>query len=131
MWVANGILINTNGSERLAMEWLSTYVDTANTTAINLTEGLEGLPESFYISNNYPNPFNLVTRINYNVSKKIHVIINVYDITGRLVDTIINGVQSPGRYTVTFNTKKLASGIYFYQLKAGNFVDTKKLILLK
>jgi endo-1,4-beta-xylanase len=127
----DAILININRSERLAMQWLSAYVDTANTTAISLKEKTEGLPKTFYLSNNYPNPFNPVTRINYHVARKIHVSIKVYDITGRLVDTIINGIQSPGRYTITYHANKLASGIYFYQLKAGHFVDTKKLILLK
>jgi endo-1,4-beta-xylanase len=131
MWIADAILINTNGSERLSMQWLSAYVDTANITGISSKERREGLPKTFYLSNNYPNPFNPVTQINYHVARKIHVTINVYDITGRLVDTIVNGVQSPGRYTVTYNAKKLASGIYFYQLKAGHFLETKKLILLK
>jgi endo-1,4-beta-xylanase len=131
MWVADGILINSNGSERLAMQWLSAYVDTANVIFNDIPEEKSALPKEFYISNNYPNPFNPVTKINYSIAKRVHVKIEVYDIIGRLVDTIVNKKQSPGKYTVTFNGEKFASGIYFYRFKAGPYIKVKRMLLIK
>jgi endo-1,4-beta-xylanase len=131
MWIPDAILINTNGSERLAMQWLSAYVDTAQAGLTDISVDTKGLPEEFYISNNYPNPFNPATQMNYNIAKRVHVKLEVYDIIGRLVDTIVNGIQSPGKYTVTFNAGKLASGIYFYRFKAGSYNKIKRMILIK
>jgi endo-1,4-beta-xylanase len=128
---AEAILININGSERLAMQWLSTYVDTSKAGLISSVEGKESFPEKFHISNNYPNPFNPVTLINYYVAKTAHIKIDVYDITGKQVNSLVNDVQSPGRYTVIFNAEKLSSGIYFYRFKAGSFNRTKRMILIK
>ena len=131
-WIPNAILINTNGSERLAMEWLSTYVDTVNAPIIiSSIEKNEGVPKGYNVSNNYPNPFNPVTKIDYNIVKTVHVNIDIYDLTGRLVDSIIDGVQSPGRYTVTFNAERLSSGIYLYHFKAGSYSEVKRMVLIK
>lgn len=128
---AEAILINTNGSERLAMQWLSTYVDTSKAGLISSIEGMESFPEKFHVSNNYPNPFNPVTLINYDVAKTAHIKIDVYDITGKQVNSLVNDVQSPGRYKVIFNAEKLSSGIYFYRFKAGSYNRTKRMILIK
>ncbi|MDR3628279.1 MAG: T9SS type A sorting domain-containing protein, partial [Ignavibacteriaceae bacterium] len=88
-------------------------------------------PSGYYLSQNYPNPFNPNTVINYQLSAYSHVTLKVYDVLGRLVKTLIDGYKSQGNYSVNFNAADLASGIYFYQLKAGNFTETKKLSLLK
>ena len=99
-----------------------------------LTE--ETLPSKFALEQNYPNPFNPATTIKYSipqagVGSALTVQLKVYDVLGREVATLVNGKQKPGNYEVTFNARNLSSGVYFYQLKAGDFIATKKLVLLK
>jgi beta-xylosidase len=91
----------------------------------------QNIPEGFNIHENYPNPFNLTTEIRYDVSRTVNVRINVYDITGCHVQTLVNEEESPGNYTVTFDASKLSSGLYLYQMIAGNFVQTRKMMLIK
>ncbi len=92
-------------------------------------------PEEFALLQNYPNPFNPSTRIQYSLEKATHVSLNVYNLLGLEVATLVNGRQEVGSYTVPFNTNKgtlgLSSGVYFYRLEAGSFVSTKKLILIR
>ncbi len=95
-------------------------------------------PHRFELSQNYPNPFNPSTKIKYSIpnsplpfGKGLGVRLEVYDILGREVATLVNEKQRPGNYEVTFDGAKLSSGIYFYKLQAGSFVQTKKMILLK
>jgi hypothetical protein len=87
-------------------------------------------PLTFNLEQNYPNPFNPTTTIKFSIPKQSYVTLKVYDILGREVATLINEEKLAGNYEVKFN-KQLSSGIYFYQLKAGNFTATKKLLLLK
>ena len=89
------------------------------------------VPNSFSLSQNYPNPFNPSTTINYSISRTSLVTIEVYDVLGREVETLVNDVKPIGHYKIELNGSELASGIYFYQMRAGNFVETKKLILMK
>jgi hypothetical protein len=88
-------------------------------------------PNGFRLEQNYPNPFNPTTRITYAIPEQSHVSLRVYNELGQLVATLVDESQSPGERTVEFNGARLASGIYFYALSAGNNVDVKKLILLK
>lgn len=85
----------------------------------------------FELYNNYPNPFNPATTIDYSVPKSSLVTIKIYDVLGREVKTLVNGEKIPGNYSVIFNDSNLPSGIYFYRMQAGSFVSTKKMILLK
>ena len=89
------------------------------------------LPVAFNLSQNYPNPFNPSTTIGYQLAESGKVTLNIYNILGRKVATLINEYKPIGKYEVEFNTTNLPSGVYFYQLKAGSFVDTKKMLLLK
>ncbi|MDP1993647.1 MAG: T9SS type A sorting domain-containing protein [Ignavibacteria bacterium] len=89
------------------------------------------IPTSFSLSQNYPNPFNPETRIQYSVVSAQHVVLKVFDVLGNEVATLVNEEQPAGTYQISFNQKQLSSGIYFYQLRAGNFVQTKKMILLR
>lgn len=89
------------------------------------------LPTSFVIYQNYPNPFNSSTVIKYEVPEEKQITITLYNSIGEEVSTVINEVKKAGRYSVTFDSPNLPSGIYFYRIIAGNFVDTKKMILLK
>jgi hypothetical protein len=88
-------------------------------------------PGSFRLEQNYPNPFNPVTRITYTVPATSNISLIVYDALGREIKSLVNEEKSPGNYTVQFDGTDLSSGIYFYVMKANNFIETKKLILLK
>ncbi|MBE2255962.1 MAG: T9SS type A sorting domain-containing protein [Ignavibacteria bacterium] len=89
------------------------------------------LPFGYELKQNYPNPFNPVTRISYSLPKNGFVKLKIYDITGKLVAQLVNQSQIAGNYIVDFDASNFASGTYFYKLEAENFVDTKKMILLK
>ena len=94
------------------------------------------IPEEYSLSQNYPNPFNPTTTINYTIPSIVSnysssVVLKIYDILGKEVKTLVNEVKQPGNYKVQFDASELTSGIYFYTLKAGDFYQTKKLILLK
>jgi hypothetical protein len=88
-------------------------------------------PTEFLLSQNYPNPFNPTTTFRYSIPNESKVIIKVYDIIGREVVTLVNEEKSTGNYELTWNAANLPSGIYFYQLRAGDYIKTKKMILLK
>lgn len=88
-------------------------------------------PTQFKLNQNYPNPFNPTTKISYALKDAGLVELKLYDILGNEVAVIVNENQSAGIYEVSFNAGNLPSGIYFYRLTSGNFMDTKKLILLK
>jgi len=92
---------------------------------------MENNKMSFQLMQNYPNPFNPSTKIQYAIGGRQLVTLKIYDMLGREVAAIVNEVQKAGNYEVNFNGANLSTGIYFYQLKAGNFEQTKKLILLK
>lgn len=85
----------------------------------------------FIIFQNYPNPFNPTTSIQYKVSSIEWVSLKVYDILGRQIATLVNEEKPEGNYVVTFNEEGLPSGVYFYSLQAGDFYQTKKMLLLK
>lgn len=94
--------------------------------------GIEAeIPTEFDLKQNYPNPFNPTTNIQYDLPIDNFVTIKVYDITGRVVTTLINEFKNAGRYIVSFNASSLSSGIYFYKIEAGNFVETKRMVLIK
>jgi len=81
---------------------------------------------------NFPNPFNPVTKIRFELAKQSNVTIKVYNVTGQLIALLANNEpQNAGIKEVNFNANGLASGIYFYTLTAGDFTDTKKMILVK
>jgi ligand-binding sensor domain-containing protein len=88
-------------------------------------------PNVFSLFQNYPNPFNPQTKISWQSPVASHQTLKVYDVLGNEVASLINEFKNPGSYEVDFNASKFSSGIYFYQLKAGDFVETKKMILMK
>lgn len=108
-------------------------VSGANRPEVMFTEDSEETnnPVSFSLSQNYPNPFNPSTMIEYSIANAEKVELRVYDLLGREVQTLVNNVQNPGSYSVTFNAVNLSSGVYFYKLVAGNFTDIKRMILVK
>jgi photosystem II stability/assembly factor-like uncharacterized protein len=100
-------------------------------TALPVLENHGSAPLEFVLVQNYPNPFNPATRIQYSVRGSGFVSLKVYDVLGREVRTLVNENLQAGSYAMTFDATGLASGIYFYRLQAGEFVDTKRLVLLK
>ena len=126
-WLTYSYLVNSNGTARPALWWLAQYIQ--NPTAVNETALAN--PSNYELEQNYPNPFNPTTNIRYSIVKTSKVTLKIFDILGREVQTLVNTVQAPGKYTVTFNAQNLASGVYFYQINAENFTATKKLMLLK
>ncbi|MFQ5870433.1 MAG: T9SS type A sorting domain-containing protein, partial [Candidatus Zixiibacteriota bacterium] len=79
----------------------------------------------------YPNPFNAVTNISYSLAEAGNVSLKVYDISGRLVETLVNGPREAGEHIVTWDASKVSSGVYFYKLSAGDYTLTKKMNLLR
>lgn len=98
---------------------------------ITNVEDEEGIPKGYSLEQNCPNPFNPSTSIKYAVSDMQFVTLKVYDVLGNEIATLVNEEQPAGSYEVSFDASQFTSGIYFYRLQAGNFVETKKMILLK
>jgi hypothetical protein len=95
------------------------------------------VPDRYSLSQNYPNPFNAETKIKFDIQKSVAssqysvVTLKIFDILGKEVAALVNESLQPGTYEVTFDGSNLPSGVYFYQLRTGNFIETKKLVLLK
>jgi hypothetical protein len=87
--------------------------------------------KNYDLAQNYPNPFNPSTVIKYSIGEARHVVIKVYDITGRIVADLVNEEKPAGQYNIEFNGNKLASGTYIYTINTGSFSQTKKMLLLK
>ena len=111
-WLTYSYLVNSNGTARPALWWLAQYIK--NPTGINETASTR--LSNYRLDQNYPNPFNPTTNIRYNIVKTSKVTLKIFDILGREVRALVNTVQVPGEYTVTFNAQNLASGVYFYQI---------------
>ena len=97
----------------------------------NEVEIIVNVPEKFELSQNYPNPFNPSTKIKYQIADSNPVSLKIYDVLGNEVASLVNEVQPTGNYEVTFDASLLSSGTYFYKLQTGDFVEVKKMILLK
>jgi len=94
------------------------------------------LPEVFSLHQNYPNPFNPVTKLRYDLPENGHVNITIYDMLGREVKTLINQTQNAGYRSIIWDAtndygKPVSAGIYLYQIQAGEYMRTKKMVLLK
>jgi hypothetical protein len=131
-----GILkLNTDGSG--ASSTLSgEFRINENQTQEMETKTVEALPRDYKLSQNYPNPFNPVTNINFQIPEKLKVTIEVFDIQGNKVKTLMNGELNAGYHKVSWNASndfgdRQPSGLYFYSLQAGDFFQTRKMLLLK
>jgi len=91
----------------------------------------EQTADKFELMQNYPNPFNPLTNIKYQIANNSFVSIKIYDINGREIKNLVNEFKPAGYYTVSFNGSNIASGVYFYKIQAGNFSETKKMVLIK
>lgn len=90
------------------------------------------IPHEFSLDQNYPNPFNPSTKISFSLAQSSEVTLKVYNLLGQIVATLVDGVSYPtGQHSVQFDATDLSNGVYFYRIEAGNFVDTKKMALVK
>ena len=133
------VFVQSSGSKTVYQSETISYSDLSITSVNND----EKLPNQFVLEQNYPNPFNPSTKIKFSIPKDVkrktrNVILKVYDVLGNEVTTLVNEEKSPGTYEVEFNSVShsgevgnLTSGIYFYQLRANGFVQTKKMLLVK
>ncbi len=140
---------NPNATLTFPIKWIRTYlVETDDSKkdegTINiddfrahfittLVDGDPVLPKDFSLHQNFPNPFNPSTKIKYSIPQTSQVQIKVFDVLGSEIETLVSEEKPAGEYNVEFriNNSELSSGVYFYQLKAGNYVETKKMILLR
>ena len=103
-----------------------------NAPLVGIEENISSMnPVSFYLSQNYPNPFNPTTKIKFSIPQKSQVVIKVFDVLGNEIETLVNEEKLTGTYELTWGAEGLTSGVYFYKIKAGVFVETKKMILIK
>ena len=116
-----------------------TINDTLRFENLTFLEEENYIPMEYKLMQNYPNPFNSSTVISWQLPIRNQVILKVYDILGNEIETLVNELKETGRHEIEFNANNLASGVYFYQLKANDpesssgqgFVETKKMILLR
>ena len=100
-------------------------------SVIGVNNNSKDIPKYFYLYQNYPNPFNSATMITYTLPVSSNVTLKIYDITGRLVANPVNASQPAGEYKISLDANNFASGVYFYRLEAGSFVNVKKMVLVK
>jgi len=124
-----GCVVGFNGT----ILWTNTWTDIAESEVVPWKG-----PDEFVLEQNYPNPFNPVTNIEYSLgvvsrqpSVATRVRLAVYDLLGREVTVLVNEQKAPGRYQVEFDGAKLSSGVYIYRLTAGNYTESKRMLLLR
>ena len=122
------------GTDGFALGDLNWFPDQHNqwsrlVTNVKKEEG--STPTEYSLDQNYPNPFNPSTVISYSIQKEGNVELEIFNILGQKVSTLVDQVQAAGRYKVSFNANVLSSGVYFYSLRTGNFIQIKKMLLLK
>jgi len=91
----------------------------------------EPLPAAFHLSQNFPNPFNPTTNINFDVPVDVHVTLRIFDVSGKELAILVDGLVRAGHHQATVNAADFASGLYFYQLNAGKFTDVRKFVVLR
>ena len=88
-------------------------------------------PCEYKLIQNYPNPFNPTTKISYEVPKRTFVRLQIFNILGQLIQTLVDEEKQPGTFNVSWNAGNVPNGVYFYRINAGNFVDTKKMVVIR
>ncbi len=144
------IQITSNSSHQIVPDWnnlenspIKILIDNGNDGTIddsifvdNQTTGTKekynsNKPDKFQLHQNYPNPFNPTTTISFELPKQSHVILQVYDILGQKAATLINETKPAGSYKEEFDASSLSSGVYIYEIKANDFIQSKKMLLIK
>jgi len=96
-----------------------------------LEVGDDHIQVGFELHQNYPNPFNPITKINFSIPKSSSVVLKIYDVLGSEIVTLVNEVKPTGTYEITWYAEQLPSGVYFYRIQTDNFIETKKMVLIK
>jgi hypothetical protein len=123
--------VAVSGSYAYVADWADGMYIIQNDLLVGINEESSHLPENFLLAQNFPNPFNPTTTINYQIPEFSFVSLKVYDVLGSEIRTLVNEEKQSGIYNVEFDATKLTSGIYFYRLQAGDYVATKKMVLMK
>ncbi len=127
-----GLYCGTTGSAPPAFTSVVDYFHTTPTATDVTDPATDGfVPQAFALAQNYPNPFNPETILEYDVPAARHVNVVVYDLLGRQVGVLVNELKTPGRYRVSFKPDGLSSGVYFCRMRAGDFVQIRKLLLVQ
>jgi len=136
---------NWDEDDGIQYEWNNIYHPAAATLAngraikittnfeqlVNVDNSSDNLPDKFSLLQNYPNPFNAQTTINYALPEAAQVTIEIFDLLGRKVETLVDGKQPAGYHQVIWNAFDQTSGIYFYKIQSGDYTETRKMVLLK
>jgi hypothetical protein len=136
-WVgASWYMVNISSTPDISMPQHASPLIAVYEGILSVDDDIAGTPKTFSLKNNYPNPFNPVTNIHYELHQNTYVEITIYDILGREVKKLVSGYLVSGYHEATWNGTNdlgipVAAGIYFYKVEAGNFTQTKKMILLK
>ena len=124
-------ILGENESDLLNNARLAQRLHNADSTITGTHKDLNTLPENYLLSQNYPNPFNPITVIDYHLPESAEVLLTVYNLLGQEVKRLVNRHQQAGTYRFEWDASRFASGIYLYSLQAGDFVQTRKMVLLK
>jgi hypothetical protein len=125
--LSEGVYTVNAGFKDPNRDYGTTSIVVSSTGISNTTDPIP----TYILYSNYPNPFNPSTKIKYLVAEKTFVSVKIYDVAGSEVASIVNQEQAAGEYEIDFTADNLTSGVYFYKLQAGNFVETKKMVLMK
>ena len=137
VWLEKKLNVDlVQGDNTVAMElywgWMHLdYLAVPSSIVSAVGEQLAELPFSYRLEQNYPNPFNPATTIRYSLAESGHVRLAVYDVLGRRVETLIDEKQNTGVHEIQFDAGALASGVYFYRIEAGTFIQTRNMVVLK
>ena len=126
-----GVYMFPSGKIIASDRFTGLYVLKSSVGPIGINSNNTEIPAGYELGQNYPNPFNPVTKINYSLPKNTYVKVSVYDASGKLVSKLVDSFESAGNKTVSFNASELPSGVYFYSLQAGEYTESKKMILVK
>jgi len=100
-------------------------------TIVGAIDGERDIPTEFGVSQNYPNPFNPTKTIRYNIPKASQVTLAINNMNGQVAGRLVNQKQEPGFYTVSWDAQNVSTGVYFYRIKADDFKQVKKMLLIK
>jgi hypothetical protein len=133
---ATSIAVDNSGNVYVAgaSEGSGTYFDFATikySQSIGIQTLSNEIPSKFFLSQNYPNPFNPITNIKFDMLKSGYVSIKVFDILGQEMQELVKEFKPAGSYQLTFDGSNLGSGVYFYEMQTSEFVETKKMLLVK
>jgi hypothetical protein len=123
--------LNTGTGISFDTVFTSTALLLVTITTSDIEESFNSIPKEYALAQNYPNPFNPSTKIEYSIPQLSNVVIKAFDILGNEIETLVNEEKQVGTYEITWSAENLPSGVYFYRLQAGDFIETKKMVLLR